>query len=697
MDSIIPLGHKNTLAEYMILSGADNRPPMLEKDLVAKDLWERVQLLMQGTSLTKQERECKLYDVFHKFTHIKGELLHKYYLRFTQLINDMNINNIKIEQFQVNTKFSNSLPSEWSKFMPDVKLVKDLHTTKFDQLHAYLEQHELHANEVRLLPERNQDPLAFVEMIQLLISIRHGFSNSCSFLKGRQSQSYSGTGYKSNATSSRGNNVSGHARIVKCYNCQGEGHMARQCTQPKRPRNASWYKDKAMLAEAKEAGQVMDEEKLAFLADLRKRNESYEKCLNLDAELLKSQNAHNDLLKRSKPTWNKKNDRISQTPSRNMKKKVEAQPRKVNKKNHVVKPIHNVDVKQSQLNANSDLICATCCPNCSLVSGLWMFETHDREPLSAHEFFSIFLGTVRFENDHIARILGGLRAGYEIVSYHISTLNDVVKSRNQTLVEAARTMLIFSKAPLFLWPKQSIQPITPKTNKTPYELMQDKKPDLSLFHVFGALCYSTNDNENLGKLDAIADISIFVGYAPAKKAFRIYNKRTRKIIETIHVTFRELTTMASKQLVLGLGLQCMTLVISSSGLVPNPILQQPCIPPQRDDWDRLFQPMFNEYCNPLTIVVSPVPVAAAPRATDLADLLVSTSIDQDAPSINSTSQRLSYYVRSIHTPFESLGRWTKDHPIINVIELKNFKQAMIEPSWIDAMQEETYEFKRLQV
>ncbi|GJR17222.1 putative ribonuclease H-like domain-containing protein [Tanacetum coccineum] len=84
---------------------------------------------------------------------------------------------------------------------------------------------------------------------------------------GRQCQSYSGTGYKSNATSSRGNNTSGQTRVVKCYNCQSEGHMARQCTQPKRPRNATWYKDKAMLAEAQEAGQILDEERLAFLAD----------------------------------------------------------------------------------------------------------------------------------------------------------------------------------------------------------------------------------------------------------------------------------------------------------------------------------------------------------------------------------------------------------------------------------------------
>ncbi|GJX68925.1 putative ribonuclease H-like domain-containing protein [Tanacetum coccineum] len=64
-----------------------------------------------------------------------------------------------------------------------------------------------------------------------------------------------------------GNNASGKARVVKCYNCQGEGHMARQCTQPKRPRNATWYNEKEMLAEVQEAGQISDEEKLAFLAD----------------------------------------------------------------------------------------------------------------------------------------------------------------------------------------------------------------------------------------------------------------------------------------------------------------------------------------------------------------------------------------------------------------------------------------------
>ncbi|GKB98777.1 hypothetical protein Tco_0984914 [Tanacetum coccineum] len=247
---------------------------------VAKDLWERAHLLMQGTSLTKQEKECKLYDAFDKFSHIKGESLHKYYLRFTQLINDMNIYNMKMEQFQVNTKFLNSLPPEWSKFVTDVKLVKDLHTTNFDQLHAYLEQHELYANEVRLLRKRNQDPLAFVasfivpifspgddpiaclnkDFLTAVASLRFPSTNNqlrtssnprnqatiqdgrvtMQQVQGRQGQSYSSNGYKSNATSSGGNNASGHVRVVKCYNCQDPWVPNGQAVQTIIPNNATF-------------------------------------------------------------------------------------------------------------------------------------------------------------------------------------------------------------------------------------------------------------------------------------------------------------------------------------------------------------------------------------------------------------------------------------------------------------------------
>ncbi|GJU53932.1 hypothetical protein Tco_1227646 [Tanacetum coccineum] len=131
-------------------------------------------IILQGLpadiySLVNHHRVAKDLCVESRFTQSRGESpsLTSLIARFTQLINDMNIYKMKMEQFQVNTKFLNSLPPEWSKFVTDVKLVKDLHTSNFDQLHAYLEQHELHANEVRIMRERNQDPLAFVANQQM--------------------------------------------------------------------------------------------------------------------------------------------------------------------------------------------------------------------------------------------------------------------------------------------------------------------------------------------------------------------------------------------------------------------------------------------------------------------------------------------------------------------------------------------------
>ncbi|GJS46202.1 retrovirus-related pol polyprotein from transposon TNT 1-94 [Tanacetum coccineum] len=166
-------------ATNIILQGL---PPevyaLVSNHKVTKELWERIQLLMQGTSLTKQERECKLYDEFDKFAYKKGESLREFYLRFSLLLNDMNIYNMKLEQFQVNTKFLNTLPPEWSKLETDVKLVRDLHTTNIDQLHAYLGQHEFHANKVRLMHERNSDPLALVATHQMTQSPYQTHQNS---------------------------------------------------------------------------------------------------------------------------------------------------------------------------------------------------------------------------------------------------------------------------------------------------------------------------------------------------------------------------------------------------------------------------------------------------------------------------------------------------------------------------------------
>ncbi|GJX90198.1 reverse transcriptase domain-containing protein [Tanacetum coccineum] len=142
---------------------------------------------------------------------------------------------LTVQQVQVNTKFLNALLSEWSKFFTDVKLAKSLYTTNFDQSYAYFSRHERHANEVRISRERYLDPLAFI-------------ANSPTLYNPSQSPQHSGN--RGIATTSKGNFATGQPGVVKCYNCQGEGHMARQ-------------------SEAQEAGQILDEEQLTFLDDCR--------------------------------------------------------------------------------------------------------------------------------------------------------------------------------------------------------------------------------------------------------------------------------------------------------------------------------------------------------------------------------------------------------------------------------------------
>nr|GEX15651.1 hypothetical protein [Tanacetum cinerariifolium] len=274
---------------------------------------------------------------------------------------------------EVNTKFLNTLPPEWSKFVTDVKLVRDLHTTNVDQLHAYLGQHEYHANEsyhqpqfrqqastyqsspfatsyhtpqfvsqgpsssdlsisypmndisstvnhnaymasssapqfdyapmvhhssefsspktglVVLVFQKGDDPIdAINHMMSFLTAVvtsRYPATNNqlrtssnprqpvtinngrvtVQPIQGRHNSMSAGS---SRTFASASGGASGKQRVIVCYNYKGEGHMSKQCTKPKRKRDAEWFKDKVLLVQAQANGQVLQEEELEFLADL---------------------------------------------------------------------------------------------------------------------------------------------------------------------------------------------------------------------------------------------------------------------------------------------------------------------------------------------------------------------------------------------------------------------------------------------
>ena len=121
----------------------------------------------------------------------------------------------------------------------------------------------------------------------------------------------------------------------------------------------------------------------------------------------------------------------------------------------------------------------------------------------------------------------------------------MVERKNRTLIEVARTMLEESKLPTYFWAEaintvcytQNISIINQAQGKSPYQLMKNKKPTLKFLHVFGCKCFVLrNQGENLGKFEAMADESIFVGYATTR-AYRVYNLRMNIVMELIHVVF----------------------------------------------------------------------------------------------------------------------------------------------------------------
>ncbi|GJQ96619.1 retrovirus-related pol polyprotein from transposon TNT 1-94 [Tanacetum coccineum] len=304
--------------------------------------------------------------------------------------------------------------------------------------------------------------------------------------------------------------------------------------------------------------------------------------------------------------------------------------------------------------------------------------------------------------------------------------NRVVERRNQTLVEAARTMLIFSRAPLFLWAEaiatacytQNRSIIHRRFNKTPYELINGRRLDISFLHVFGDLCYPKSDREDIGKLGAKGDIGFFIGYSADSCAYRVYNRRTNKIMETMNVTFDELSAIAFEQSSSKPGLQGMTSGQISSGLdltyAPLTITTQQ---PTEGELDLLFEAMYDDYIGGQpSFATRTVSAAQAPlvRQTPTA----STTIADTAPTPTTSSSQA--------TNIPNTSQDTKDYPLEQVIgepsrpvltrnqlrtdgdmcmyaltvstmEPKNVKEAMTDPAWIESMQEELLQFKRLDV
>nr|GEW21525.1 retrovirus-related Pol polyprotein from transposon TNT 1-94 [Tanacetum cinerariifolium] len=311
--------------------------------------------------------------------------------------------------------------------------------------------------------------------------------------------------------------------------------------------------------------------------------------------------------------------------------------------------------------------------------------------------------------------------------------NNIVKRQNCTLVKATRTMLSAAKSPLFFWAEaiattcftQNRSLVIPQHEKTPYHIINGLKPSVKFFYIFRSLCYIVRDGENLDKMKEKGDACIFIGYSTQSRAYRVYNKRTRLIVETIHVNFDELPLLASDY--------------TSS----NPVPQCPTTTLEQDSLSLVVSKYFavhavdtpnqrqKQNTTPSTSITAPI-VTDTENINQAEAQKENVMIDKDefinifSTPIHEQGETSSRYVDSsnMHTFYQrhpSEHRWTRDHPLEQVIgnpsqsvrirhQLEidgemcmfaltvirtistNIKEAMADSVWIEAMQEELHQF-----
>nr|GEY36859.1 retrovirus-related Pol polyprotein from transposon TNT 1-94 [Tanacetum cinerariifolium] len=272
---------------------------------------------------------------------------------------------------------------------------------------------------------------------------------------------------------------------IQCYNCKEYGHIARECQKPKRAKDAAYHREKMLLYAQ---SMLMESENTSYDSDQIDQNDE---DVDLAKELIVDDY--------SRYTW-----------THFLRSKDET-PEVLIDFLRLVQRGHQAQVRVVRTDKGTEFL-----------------------NLTLHAYFAA-------EGIH-----------HQTSVARTPEQNGVVERRNRTLVEAARTMLSAAKVPLFFWAEaiatacftQNRSLVIPRHEKTTYHIINERKPFVKFFHIFGFVCYIVRDGENLDKMKEKGDECIFVGYSTQSRAYRVFNKRTNVIMESIHVNFDELPTQA---------------------------------------------------------------------------------------------------------------------------------------------------------
>nr|GEU61722.1 hypothetical protein [Tanacetum cinerariifolium] len=713
----------------------------------------------------------------------------------------MNIYNMKLEQFQVNPKFLNTLPPEWSKFVTDVKLVRDLHTKNVNQLHAYLGQHEIDVNKVCLMHERNSDLLALVATHQMTQSPyqthQHSYQNSQfqSQVSPYHSLQY-GSPYQSQQYS---HNQSSTPLSITYPSNEFQSSVHHNVYSPSSILQVEYALSVNQQPE-------FSQPDAGLIVPVFQKGDDPIDAINYMMSFLTAvvtsryPTTNNQLRNLSNPRQQTtiNNGRVNLQPIQGRQTSFAAVQAQANGQiQHEeelafladpgiaeAQPTQTVITHNAAYQANDlDAYYSDCdeinTTKAALMANLSHYGSHDLvESVEIDDIKQTFSEHLK-EKESLMQMVTLLKTNFQkeesrnidreiALEERIKHQDDIIFKRGQS----AHTVHMLTK-PSFFYDHTTKQALG---FQNPFYLKKAQQLEPKLY-----------DGNVIEKTNAIVicDSEETLMLAEGSRSKIILKQKDHMMSEnrvnTTPIDYAVLNQLSQNfKKCSGLALHEITSATISSGLMPNLTSSTPFVPPSRTDWDMLFQPLYDELLTPLPSVDHPTPKVIAPvvevvalEPTASTGSPTSTTVNQDAPSPSnsqttpktqfpiipndvkddnhdldvshmnndpffgililegssdqsSSADVIHTVVHPDHQISEHNSKWTKDHPLENIIsklarpvstrlqlheqalfyyydafltsvEPKMYKDALTQSCWIEAMQEELNKFERLEL